>query len=332
MDAFKQNEILRMQLGGNKAWQDFYNARSAEAGSKNFDESSVAERYEGDIGDEWKERLSAKVEQREFDRDSWSKERAIYNAKAAAKADPNSGVSSDQQSHGNNEDMPATQKERNEAYFARLGAANASRPDNIPPSQGGRYTGFGSSPASSSNSTSHSNPDPLAATLTRGFGWFTSSVSRTAKTVNDSYIQPTAKNIASSDFAAQARTAAIQAGTGIQTTAKSAGEGFNRFVEGGSAGHDQQSQTRQEPERKDFWDNFGQPSSTPIPTPTSGATTTGTTSRADDDRRGGGGRGGSAANQPSTNNTETGHHVYDDNKEEENNNNKIGTTAMHKSS
>ena len=38
--------------------------------------------------------------------------------------------------------------------------------------------------------------DPVAA-LTKGFGWFTSTVGKTAKTVNDSYIQPTAQKVRS---------------------------------------------------------------------------------------------------------------------------------------
>ena len=34
--------------------------------------------------------------------------------------------------------------------------------------------------------------DPVAA-LSKGFGWFTSTVTKTAKTVNNDFIQPTAK-------------------------------------------------------------------------------------------------------------------------------------------
>lgn len=36
--------------------------------------------------------------------------------------------------------------------------------------------------------------DPMG-TLTKGFGWFTSAVGKSAKTVHDSYIQPTAKQV-----------------------------------------------------------------------------------------------------------------------------------------
>jgi ADP-ribosylation factor GTPase-activating protein 1 len=37
-----------------------------------------------------------------------------------------------------------SQKEANERYFESKGFENMNRPDNVPPSQGGKYTGFGS--------------------------------------------------------------------------------------------------------------------------------------------------------------------------------------------
>lgn len=309
MDAFKQNEILRMQHGGNKAWQDFYNCHiDGENGRKSFENSSIKERYESDVGDEWKERLSAKVEERDFDREVWQREREEYKAKVAAKAaggrtqaplagGPRIGGGgittagrSEPPPSSDRSNLPASQKEKSETYFSKLGAANASRPENLPPSQGGRYTGFGSSlPATGTSSTDPSKQsiptqqefqsDPVAA-LTKSFGWFTTSLTSTAKSVTDTYILPTAKNITSSEFASQARAAALQAGTGLQSTAKSASESFNRFVEGQHEGQHATSPTAPratrsgagagagatsstvEPERKDFWDSFGEPSLT----------------------------------------------------------------------
>jgi ADP-ribosylation factor GTPase-activating protein 1 len=46
-------------------------------------------------------------------------------------------------------------------------------------------------------------------------------------------------------------------GQGIQTGAKGAADSFNRFVEGSADDHRSRSKT--EPERKDFWDSFGEP-------------------------------------------------------------------------
>jgi ADP-ribosylation factor GTPase-activating protein 1 len=64
--------------------------------------------------------------------------------------------------------------------------------------------------------------------------------------------------IASTDFAAQARNAAVAAGQGIQSGAKGAADGFNKFIEGQDEGASAAaSRKKVEPERKDFWDSFG---------------------------------------------------------------------------
>lgn len=97
---------------------------------------------------------------------------------------------------------PGTTIKVDDKYFAKLGAANASRPDNLPPSQGGKYQGFGNTVSSQpKNDGGASLPgldelqkDPVAA-LSKGFGWFTKTVTQTAKTVNEGYIQPTAKQV-----------------------------------------------------------------------------------------------------------------------------------------
>lgn len=71
--------------------------------------------------------------------------------------------------------------------------------------------------------------------------------------------------IGSSDFAAQARAAALNAGTTLQSGAKNATESFNRFVENaGEAGSSRKPPTgisrgaAPGPDRRDFWDSFGQ--------------------------------------------------------------------------
>lgn len=210
MDAFKQNEILRMQYGGNKAWQDFYTKNSPIP----FDEATIKERYDGEVGEEWKERLTARVEDREFDKAAFLKDRqAILQKQASRTATPaaggvrnNNNISS---GPGSRTVSPAPvkgaisaeQKAQNEAYFARMGDANASRPQGLPPSQGGKYGGFGSAAPEPPQQTAgipsadEFSKDPVAA-LTKGFGWFSAAVGKQAKLVNESYIQPTAKNVA----------------------------------------------------------------------------------------------------------------------------------------
>lgn len=203
MDAFKGSEIKRMQLGGNKVWQDFFNANTS-AGQ--FADCSIKERYDCEAGEEYKERLTAKVEDREFDLAAFKKERAVILEKQAQKnrsATPVGRTSNTASRTGS--PAPAkfgsdpVQKAKNEAYFERMGSANADRPEGVAPSQGGKYAGFGSAPPEPAQqsgvpSANDFTSDPVAA-LTRSFGWFGSTVAKQAKIVNDSYIQPTAKNV-----------------------------------------------------------------------------------------------------------------------------------------
>jgi ADP-ribosylation factor GTPase-activating protein 1 len=92
---------------------------------------------------------------------------------------------------------------KNESYFAGLGNANSLRPDGVPPSQGGKYTGFGSTPSVNPQSSSTQNEsisvedfttDPLG-TLTKGWGMFSRAAVKTASMVNETYVQPSVAKV-----------------------------------------------------------------------------------------------------------------------------------------
>ncbi|KAJ5099844.1 hypothetical protein N7532_006845 [Penicillium argentinense] len=291
MDAFKHAEIQRMELGGNEPWKAFYDAHPVTTSEgRTFEDSTIKERYDGDAGEEWKERLTCKVEGREYVQGQEKKNNANASSRSstpmslggaagagagARTSSPTTSIRSDSVRGG-----AATKKEQNEAYFAKLGNENSTRSDALPPSQGGKFTGFGGGmpPAAGDRRSSpfggfggwgafgsgggggggggldDFQKDPMGS-LSKGFGWFASTVGRGAKTVNDSYLQPTAKQLAESDFAAQARMQAANWGQNFQTGARSAADQFNRFVEG-DEGAQGSSRSRVEPERRDFWDDF----------------------------------------------------------------------------
>ncbi|KAL8949627.1 MAG: hypothetical protein Q9222_004272 [Ikaeria aurantiellina] len=201
----------------------------------------------------------------------------------------------------------AGRKEMNEAFFAKKGDENRSRREDLPPSQGGKYGGFGSEPTppppGKSGGENEAMPgvddfqkDPVAA-LTKGFGWFTTTVGKGAKSGYDGWIQPNVQKVgplpplpqqfhlfqrdetvigelttgrnpytnvvqlAAADLPTQARLTAAQVAQNIQTGSKNAAESFNRFVEDSGSGTN--STTRKtaavEPEHRDFWDTFGSP-------------------------------------------------------------------------
>ena len=92
------------------------------------------------------------------------------------------------------------QKARNEQYFAGLGSANSQRPEGIPPSQGGRYTGFGSTSSvpppneNESITVEDFTNDPFG-TLTKGWSMFSRAAVKTATIVNEQYVQPSVAKV-----------------------------------------------------------------------------------------------------------------------------------------
>lgn len=221
MDAFKASEIERMRLGGNQGWKTFFEEHEdTQMRGISWDDATIAERYSGEVGEEWKERLSCKVEGREYVPGEKRRPSTSTPGPPSKTASPAPGAGGIGKAAGgqrggartgtplNNTNSRSQSPGRtsggkvkvDDAYFSKLGAENASRPDDVPPSQGGKYAGFGSTPMpTKANQGSIPNldelqKDPMAA-LTKGFGWFTSTVTKTAKTVNDGYIQPTAKQV-----------------------------------------------------------------------------------------------------------------------------------------
>jgi ADP-ribosylation factor GTPase-activating protein 1 len=208
MDAFKANEIERMRLGGNEGWRTFFEEHEdTKMTGVGWEDATIAERYSGEVGEEWKERLTAKVEGREYVKGETQKRVVSPPAGGSARQSPRtgtplSGTANRSDSMGSNGGNSGGKVKVDDRYFAKLGADNAARSADVPPSQGGKYAGFGNTPAPAAGSQGGGaapsfdelQKDPVAA-LTKGFGWFTSTVSKTAKTVNDGYIQPTAKQV-----------------------------------------------------------------------------------------------------------------------------------------
>ena len=227
MDAFKSAELLRMSAGGNTPWKRFFDAHpSSRAAGITFDEETIQGRYDSEAGEEWKERLAAKAEGREYEplsEEAKEKARAARErAKAAADTAPTSG--SKGSAPGSRSQTPLSRardngpartaspsksslgtgamnassgrKVQNEAYFARMGAENANRSDDLPPSQGGKFGGFGSEPAVPARSQGGDVPrlddfqqDPVAA-LTKGFGWLSATVGKGAKEGYEGWVKP----------------------------------------------------------------------------------------------------------------------------------------------
>ncbi|KAK5686993.1 Zn finger-containing GTPase- Activating Protein for ARF [Elasticomyces elasticus] len=272
MDALKISEIARMSAGGNKPWRDFFSSHPSNTIiDRKFEDCTISERYDSEAGEEWKDRLTSKVEGTEYvpaAKVVRAKQPTVEDAPGSGRNTPLDRVAAAPQRAAS-----PGQKGRNEAYFARMGGENANRPEGVAPAQGGKYAGFGSAPPPSSNNSGGSGSvpsaddfqkDPVAA-LTKGFGWLSGAVSKQAATIQKSYIAPSVSSLQSGELAASAQRLASQGLSTVQQGTKGLGEQFSKFVDPDAAGHNSAGTSQAArggrgnpaPEKPEFWDSFG---------------------------------------------------------------------------
>ncbi|TKA50859.1 hypothetical protein B0A53_05935 [Rhodotorula sp. CCFEE 5036] len=225
MDKWTPAQIDRMKAGGNAKCKEFF-----EANGQPFKSMPITEKYNTHIATMYREKLVCDAEGRPWEPSSPDpNSTSSSNNNSSTKLGPSStgslrkprtsnlassGASSSSSGPTSRTGSPATvggvpSKVQNEDYFARMGAANDSRPDHLPPSQGGKYGGFGSGgpgPAArgggggggSANPLSSRNlpgiddlrDDPMGA-LNKGWGFLGAALGAVGKTVNESVLQPT---------------------------------------------------------------------------------------------------------------------------------------------
>ncbi|KJA29803.1 hypothetical protein HYPSUDRAFT_94502, partial [Hypholoma sublateritium FD-334 SS-4] len=230
MDTWQDEQVRRMQLGGNRPFREFMRAYPADGGYK--DGATPHATYHCWAAAQYRDKLDALLAGREwapspptdaFTAGSRSASPApqaqgLRKARAGTRGAQGSGASSPAPSRGS--PIP-DQKAANESYFATLGRANESRPADLPPSQGGRYTGFGSTPTpppANNNPLSSANAPSLGelqenpvAALIKGWSLFAAAVAGASRAVSESVIQPGVERVSDPAFAASVRGIAVEA-------------------------------------------------------------------------------------------------------------------------
>ncbi|CCM00656.1 uncharacterized protein FIBRA_02694 [Fibroporia radiculosa] len=246
MDTWHEEQIRRMQLGGNTPFREFMNAYPAEGGYKlgmnpydsyhSWAATQYREKLDADLaGKPWSPSSPALASTpggniqsppgRPSSAQGLRKSRASTRSSMArpARSDSASPASfSSRNSPTPTSPVSSTpfqdQKAANESFFATLGEANAVRPDNLPPSQGGRYQGFGSTPspqpgqqhpayglssrAAPSLSELQENP---GAALSKGWSLFSAAVAGASRAVTENVIQPGMERVMDPTFQASVR-------------------------------------------------------------------------------------------------------------------------------
>lgn len=174
MDSWSNDQLKKMQIGGNGKVNAFLQQYGI---SKDTD---IKVKYNSRAAELYREKIKAEMEGRQFvppppsavppptsssgsngavqsrsnangrgasdDWDSWGE------APAANRPGSGPGRSNNGEYTRAQYDASAASKE---SFFARKMAENSSRPEHLAPSQGGKYTGFGSTPPPSNSSHQH---------------------------------------------------------------------------------------------------------------------------------------------------------------------------------
>ncbi|KAJ7044646.1 ArfGap-domain-containing protein [Mycena alexandri] len=222
MDTWQPDQLKRMQIGGNTAFKTFMTAYSpAEQGGYKAT-NSPHDIYHCWAASQYREKLDAEIAGKPWAQSappppslSNSTDSAgLRKSRASARSNTGSSLRSDSgspASFSNNNSPRGTpdlgagpdQKTANESFFATLGQANASRSAELPPSQGGRYQGFGSTPSPDPSSQHPSyglssaaapsfadiQENPVAA-LSKGWSLFSAAVVGASRVVSENVIQP----------------------------------------------------------------------------------------------------------------------------------------------
>ncbi|KAI9275399.1 hypothetical protein BY458DRAFT_507336 [Sporodiniella umbellata] len=200
MDKWFDDQLKKMELGGNQKAKEFFNSQPDYSSSM-----PMKEKYHSQFAELYRDKLTAEAEGRSWTPTLASKKVQQANTRSLNQSERSQSSTSLSGNYSDN-------KTRNEEYFAKLGSANDSRSADLPPSQGGKYTGFGNTqfdqPPRQSNPDIHELINDPRAAIEKGWSLL-SYVGKAAvelgRTVNDSYVKPAAAQIADPQFRDQMR-------------------------------------------------------------------------------------------------------------------------------
>ncbi|CAE6417710.1 unnamed protein product [Rhizoctonia solani] len=212
MDTWSADQLNRMHIGGNGPFKTFLAEYEPKEAGGYREGMPLHDKYHCWATTQYREMLSAKLAGQPWtpslppdSTSAMNSSGTLRKSRAGTRGGLSVGTSRDASASpaASGAPTPVDRKVANEAYFASLGETNASRPDDLPPSQGGRYVGFGSTPSPQPGS---SNPnfglssaaapsladlqtDPAAA-LSKGWGFLSTLVTSAARVANESVVQP----------------------------------------------------------------------------------------------------------------------------------------------
>ncbi|XP_065340534.1 ADP-ribosylation factor GTPase-activating protein 1 isoform X1 [Cloeon dipterum] len=196
MDKWKDSELEKMKVGGNQRAREFFDTQD------DWDETlSIQQKYNTKAAALYRDKISTLAQGLPWDEASSPAQKyssGIVNSssqRSLKQSSESSGYNSYQsdfsggyQGAEQNYQSPEFQDQK-QAFFNRRQEENASRPDHLPPSQGGKYSGFGYTMDPPPRSSSQEFFGSAMGSLASGWSVFSSSASKVASKATENALK-----------------------------------------------------------------------------------------------------------------------------------------------
>ncbi|OUM57251.1 hypothetical protein PIROE2DRAFT_35457, partial [Piromyces sp. E2] len=186
IDTWTEDQIIRMQIGGNERAKIFFTNQPEYR--KNM---SIKEIYSSNFANTYANKLTRGY-QRYIEAQKSNQEEISPTSAISDLSSPNEVL--DDTNTNNTIYRPS--KEKNEEFFARKGRENEQRSEDLPPSKGGKYTGFGSKPLKTEKDIQNEGMAQLQKKLSTGWNFLTSTVN----SINENVIKPASTKVRDPQF------------------------------------------------------------------------------------------------------------------------------------
>lgn len=196
MDKWKDIELEKMKVGGNAKAREFFDSQD------DWDETmSIQQRYNSQAAALYRDKISTLAQGKEWNikkaMATIGKSASLPHSKSAgalssASYQTNSGSYQDGGGSGNIGYQNINTQEfrdQKDTFFNRIQMENASKPENLPPSQGGKYAGFGNTASQPPPRSQSEMFDTTLSSLASGWSMLSFGASKVASVAKENALK-----------------------------------------------------------------------------------------------------------------------------------------------
>lgn len=194
MDKWKDIELEKMKVGGNRNARVFFEAQP------DWDDSmTIQQKYNTKSAALYRDKISTLAQGKSWDEKKSPAQNytsglvspSSYTNSSTSYSNSNSYSTYNSESYqgGYQNYNSADFRDQKEQFFAKKQAENANRRDDLPPSQGGKYSGFGYTMEAPPRSQSQEFVDTAMSSLASGWSFLSSSATKIASKATENAVK-----------------------------------------------------------------------------------------------------------------------------------------------